>query len=498
MCSLACGKYFKEGNSMARLSWNSVRFAVVFLAVTLLCVLSPAHAEVTASGDVYPYNPMSWSSGTTAYIGKTGTGTLDITAGNEVSSGTAYIGYESGSTGRVTVDGSGSSWASGSLYVGIHGNGTLNIINEAEVTARYTVLSVDSASGKIVFDNGTLTTGWFGGNFDELEGTGTINTHGLVSDANLVFDGVEDFSQTLTLNDRPGQNITVNLEADESDMMGAGYTGNGSMLISNGVVLRSTDGYIGIRLGSAGTVTVDGVGSSWITGGLYVGLNGGGTLNITHGATVRGGGYIGDESGSTGTVTVDGAGSSWISSGLIVGDGGNGTLNITAGATVSSNGSYIGQQSGSTGVVTVDGSGSIWTSVWGLEVGREGEGILNITHGGLASVGGLLTIDYDRDGDSFINMASGGMLALNGQADDSLASFFDLISGTDAIRFWDDSISDWANITEAEYGVDYTLEYLTEGDLTGYTLLTVTAVPELATMSLLGVGALALLRKRRR
>ena len=123
---------------------------------------------------------------------------------------------------------------------------------------------------------------------------------------------------------------------------------------------------------------------------------------------------------------------------------------------------------------------------------------MNITDGGLVSVRRSLTIDHNGDGDSFVNMSSGGMLALKGNADNSLTAFLGLINGSDAIRYWDDSISDWDNITNATYGDDYTLEYLSTGNLAGYTMLTVTAVPEPATMGLLGLGGLLLLIRRRR
>jgi hypothetical protein len=47
------------------------------------------------------------------------------------------------------------------------------------------------------------------------------------------------------------------------------------------------------------------------------------------------------------------------------------------------------------------------------------------------------------------------------------------VGGTDAIRYWDDGASDWSMLTGATLGTDYWLEYQTEGDLMGYTLLTV-------------------------
>ncbi|MHC4716722.1 MAG: hypothetical protein ACYS5V_07120, partial [Planctomycetota bacterium] len=276
----------------------------------LFCLAQPARAEIVASGDVQPADPATWTSSTDAYIGKTANGTLDITNEDAVTDHQGYIGYGSGSTGEVTVDGAGSTWNSPGLWVGRDGDGTLNITgggavssdshafigygpvstgavtldgagstwtnsslyigcygsgtlsitgggavssssgyigresgSTGEVTVdgagsllrstnhlyvgdsgsgtlsitgggtvtvgpSTSVASNPGSSGAIHFDDGTLTTGGLVCGADDLTGTGTINTGGLVSDVDLVFDATHGTSQTFTINDNPGQDIT--------------------------------------------------------------------------------------------------------------------------------------------------------------------------------------------------------------------------------------------------------------------------------------------------
>ena len=419
----------------------------------------------------------TWTNSGNLYVAYNGNCTLDITDGGAVSSSDGYITYGSSSTGVVTVDGAGSTWTnSGSLYVGYgySGSGTLNITNSGEVAVANDtwVAQGSNSSGTINLDNATLTTGGLICDFDDLAGTGTINTHGLVGNVDLVFDTTHGLSQTFNVTDNPGQNITINLDVDGSGSMGAGYSGAGTMSILQGSKVSSTDGYIGYKSGSTGTVTVDGAGSAWTNSGkLYVGYSyGHGTLNITDGGAVSnsssyigrysdsmgevtvdgdgstwtnsgglyvghyyghgtlhitGGGevssssgYIGYYSGSTGQVTVDGAGSTWTNSGsLYVGrySGGNGTLNVKGGAAVSSSSGYVGYQSGSTGEVTIDGAGSTWTNSWDLQV--DYGGTLNITNGGqvtaghAASVSG--TVNFDN-GTLSTDIFGGNIDGLNG------------------------------------------------------------------------------------
>ena len=111
---------------------------------------------------------------------------------------------------------------------------------------------------------------------------------------------------------------------------------------------------------------------------------------------------------------------------------------MSDGGRVTSFGGDLGNFPGSTGAATISGPGSKWTISRYLYVGHEGTGTLTVADGGLVTVKALSI----SGADSFINIATGGMLALRGNVDDSLAQFFGLVSGTDAIRYWDASLSD--------------------------------------------------------
>jgi T5SS/PEP-CTERM-associated repeat protein len=234
--------------------------------------------------------------------------------------------------------------------------------------------------------------------------------------------------------------------------------------------------YLGYRTGSSGSASVSGIGSRLANQlSLYVGDGGSGELLIDAGGEVYNrGAYVGDAIGSSGMVSVNGSGSTWSSYGtLSVGNSGTGTVNVVAGGQVESERSNVGVRAGATGAVTVTGESSKWIADGAVAVGVAGTGVLSITGGGLVGIGGTLTVDSSLSGGSFVNMATGGMLALRGDADDSLGEFLELVQGSDAIRFWDATIADWAPLTSATYGDDYTLSYFMHGDLAGYTQLTV-------------------------
>ena len=424
---------------------RNTTLAVVCCLCLLLCA-SSAFTQITWTGDVYPANPTSWSLDTTAYVGRTGTGTLNVPSDEGLSSKTAYIGDDSGASGTVTVDGADAIWYNRyTMHVGPEGTGVLNIANGGLVSVGRNIrVSWLTGSGTINFNNGTLSTEetlWC--DLSALTGTGTINTQGLVFDGDVEFGSTYASTGSIVVNNDPGQNITVNLTVDGSGSMGAGYGGgHGTMTISDGVAINSSMGYIATSSGSTGTVTVDGAGSSWTASGrLYVGDDGAGVLNITNGGTVSSDdAYVGGGRGSSGTVTVDGAGSSWVNTDVLpVGRFGAGVLYITDGGTVSTSGGDVGLYSDATGAVTVDGTGSLWTCSDTLRVGINASGTLRLHDGGLVSVTsgdaifastGAFEIGLSgAPAESLLDVA--GMATLAGWADVSLLGGFSPALGTE-------------------------------------------------------------------
>ncbi len=187
----------------------------VLLATLCLAVQLPtARAGISYTGEIDPADPADWDSSTNGFVGKNADGTLIVDAGSDLFSRYVNIGYSSGLTGEVTVDGAGSSWTSSrNLYVGRFGSGMLNITDSGTVSVEQaTYLAYEGGStGTINFDGGTLSTKSLWASVNQLLGTGTINTRGLVIDTDLHFDSTHSHNQVLTLNSHPGQNITVNL-----------------------------------------------------------------------------------------------------------------------------------------------------------------------------------------------------------------------------------------------------------------------------------------------
>ena len=86
-----------KGKQMERASKWLV--TVLLSAVCITAAPPDAFADVTATGDVDPADPATWTSSTYAYVGKTAVGSVTVDGNSDVVSGYAYIGYGSGSPG---------------------------------------------------------------------------------------------------------------------------------------------------------------------------------------------------------------------------------------------------------------------------------------------------------------------------------------------------------------------------------------------------------------
>ena len=320
-------------------------------------------------------------------VGVSGSGALTIQNGGTVNNTLGIIGDQAGATGTATVNGAGSAWTNSSdFYVGSGGNGTLTIQNGGAVSNVYGFIgNFSGATGAVTVDGAGST--WT--NSADLQvgifnsGTLTIRNGGTVSNGSGFVGQYSGSTGAVTVD---GAGSTWTNSADL--YFGFSGTASGTLTIRNGGTVSNANGYLAADVGSTGTATVDGAGSTWTNSGdLQVGIFGNGTLTVRNGGAVSNGrGYVGQYSGSTGAVTVDGAGSTWTNHGdLRVGDAGTGTLIVRNGGTVLNNSGLLGGSVGSTGDATVDGTGSTWTNNSTLFIGRTGTGTLTISNGGVVS-----------------------------------------------------------------------------------------------------------------
>ncbi|HMO93905.1 MAG TPA: PEP-CTERM sorting domain-containing protein [Pirellulaceae bacterium] len=390
----------------------------------------------------------SWTGMSAFAVGNNGQGTFNIQSGGQLSNTTGYIGRFGTSTGTANVTGANSFWNnSGNLYVGgdannAGGTGTLNVSNGGAVNVGGT-LQIWKDQGSVVLNGGSITVGSFDnrGDFDSLQnelqfndGTLTVNGGTFSPHAQLFsyrIDGATagDLPKLVLAGGASTQNIgglfvgvqrqaavevlsgstltTAGARFGEqassvgsilvsgpgstwtnSNVLGLGEAGYGTLTIQNGGVVSGTFTSLGGTGTGVGMATVSGTDSQWNqSSNLTIGGNGNGILLIEDGGKVSNNiGSIGFHASAIGGATVTGNGSTWTnSSELIVGYEGSGTLFIADGGQVSNTSAFIGEFSGSTGEVTVTGSGSTWTNSGGLGVGTAGSGTLTIADGGHVS-----------------------------------------------------------------------------------------------------------------
>lgn len=317
--------------------------------------------------------------------GNTGQGSLTIADGKHIVSTAGYLGYQSGSTGTADISGAGTKWSIGGyLNVGQGGTGNLNITDGAKVSATSSSVSkgkvIVSGVGSTLNNSSTLSVGSFYAGPAELQvlAGGTVTSKdSLPSSLSSSGLGVSYGSTGKATIDGAGSSWTH----EGVLTIGGGTGGYGSLTISNGGVVTSGGGTVADGFGSSSTATssvvVSGAGSRWgNSGSLSIGAGRAGSLTVSNGGSVTStNGYIGNEYQGVGTATITGQGSSWLMSGtLALGyfSSSTSTLNIQSGAIVQAvgdttfdSGGRLNLQGGtfSTAAVRNIGSGQFnWTS----------------------------------------------------------------------------------------------------------------------------------------
>ena len=293
-------------------------------------------------------------------------------SGAAVAATTTY----SGTTGAFTINlGDTALLVNGADITGdVTNNGTL----EFGLTDNLTVSNLISGSGSVLLSSsGTIT---FSGSNSYLGGTTVRYGDLVITSGGVIYHPLTD----------------LNVGLDSGD--------NGFFTVAGGSV-TDRDGDLGREAGSTGTALV--TSGTWAnTRDLNVGYLGTGVLTITGGSvTVAGSTLLGRDSGSSGDVIVSG-GTLDVEGVLQVGFGGQGTLLVNGGSVFSFAG-YIGVNSTSSGTATV--TSGTWTIGRDLLVGlQDGPGTLNISSGGVVSVGDTLF----RGANGTINLDAGGTLQI--------------------------------------------------------------------------------------
>ncbi len=442
---------------------------VVIGVVCLLICPALSIAGITASGDLFlgTDDPATWGS-SMPWFGNTGLGAIDVDDGTQAYVSSLTLGCQSTGIGLATIEGAGTELTAGGVEAGWSGSAAINIRG------------------------------------------------GAVLRSNSVLQGALYAGSKLA--------ISVNGPGSELWIAGGGMfvapSGNGVVQVSNGGTLRS--GSLELGASSTGTayVTVSGAGSSLTTGDTYVGYDGTAMLDVQAGATAT----LGDVYISNGSMLSVEIGDSSLSTRFVEN---HGVVRLFAGSSVAS-GDYA---SFLTYGVSGDGVLEAFGGKWNPATSQ-----FTVSDAVETSDGSQVVIDLDQaqrlNVDADLSMAfdsvQGGQLTVTATTSSQavLAELeAELFSGADVLGSFDFMVSglleDSRTMLSYQIGMGQETDDLAiwhyDGEWTEYTPTTfkyedgwlafevdgfssyaVTGVvPEPATLSMLAIGGLAMLRRRK-
>jgi len=269
-------------------------------------------------------------------------------------------------------------------------------------------LGAASAANNVTFTDGIVE-------FMDVGGS-NLNNGGIVT--------IDDAAATALSN---GALVTLDSATWTSSgdaFVGSTGTGYGTLSVENSGVFSSPNVFIGNAAGAVGEVNVDGATSIFSATsvghltGMFIGVDGTGTLNVTNGGlsqttdAVSGADTsLGFSATGEGTLNITGAGSKAIVEDFFVGENGTGHLTISAGGWLDTIGStpdhFIGLEEDSNGDATVTGDNSLW-DMQDLYMGNGGTGTLDIEAGGKVDATATVTIGDDSTGSGTATVTGSG------------------------------------------------------------------------------------------
>ncbi len=344
--------------------------------------------------------------------------TLDV-QGDEYSSGTICmcVGYLGG--GKVVVQNGGLLKVANVLDIASRDTSTgLVIIGAAEGDAAEAAGTVEAANG-LFFGLGDATL-LFNHNSEGYEfGTSMSGDGGLIR--HLAGDTILTGDNTALTNTEmvvTGGKMTQDGEGLTAGSLFVGGLDGAEFVAQNGAQISTTSLIVGRSAlideasDETGILTVTGAETEWNTSSnVHFGYSGDGTLNVTDGASFAGDSiFLGSGEGSKGTVNVSGEGTTLSSArGQTIGGYGEGTFNLSDKAKATEGGTTLGGYVGGTGTANISGEGTLWEITQNsLTVGSSGTGVVNVTDGAQVNVGYMLMAGSVASGAGTINISGEG------------------------------------------------------------------------------------------
>ncbi len=375
---------------------------------------------------------INWASASGVFgAGYKGAGAVTINGGFVYQTAHGLIGYGSEADGSVQIVGAGTSWDAGRLSIGYSGKGELWVKDSATLLFDSTAIGESAGSDGTLRLSGAGTTADYKSNI--VSGTLVIGQYG--TGRVFVEDGAKLEAKTVVLGDEVGSNAEVRVSNQSIWSTGnvtVGDRGQGVFNVTSGSSLTAYL-FAGLWLGSLGTITVGGAGTTWNNSNLDAGFT---NIYIEDGAdvdlnTVKLGmtaavvipdGYDPyvdpplPNAPSLSLLTVRGAGTDlFVSSEMNVGYDQYGGVTVEDDAAMTVRALYLGRNADALGTVLVDGPNASLTAQYGFWIGYSGAGNLVVLNGGsFQSNAGVIGYNPDSRGQLTV-FGPGSSASFNGE-----------------------------------------------------------------------------------